>query len=293
MPALPRAPSPTGAPLALPAAFPAAHRAASPAAHQAASPPAPPPSPAVTSRRGRESKAQKHLRAHAIVEALKVAYPRSTCALDHATAFQLLVATVMSAQTTDLAVNAATRTLFKRFPDAAAMAAAPDGAIERLIDSIGLWRAKAKHIRALSRILVERHGGEVPRTMEELTALPGVGRKTATAVLGTAFGIAAGITVDTHMLRINALLRLSTKADPEKMAAELEGLVPPREWTAYTHRIIDHGRLVCVARRPRCGVCPLDHLCPSARDAKAGYKVEHDAKLPASAAGLSWRRLER
>lgn len=240
------------------------------------------------SRPGRESLAQRTLRAHAVAKALGDAYPNSTCALRHETPFQLLVATVMSAQTTDLAVNAATRRLFATYPDAQAMASAPDGAIERMIDSIGLWRAKAKNLRNLSRLLVQHHQGRVPTTLEELTALPGVGRKTATAVLGTAYGIPAGITVDTHMLRINALLRLSTKPDPDKMAADLERLLPPREWPAYTHRIIDHGRLICVARRPRCGVCPLQTLCPSAGDPKTGYKPEHDAKTPASAAGLSW-----
>jgi endonuclease-3 len=241
----------------------------------------------------RETKAQKAARAQSIAQALADAYPRSTTALDHATPFQLLVATVLSAQTTDLAVNAATRGLFNRFPDAARMAKAPDGTIEEAISSIGLWRAKAKNVRALSTILVERHDGEVPRTLDELVELPGVGRKTATAVLGQAFGMPAGITVDTHMLRINALLRLSTAAQPERMARELEALLPPQAWVAYTHRIIDHGRLVCVARRPRCGVCPLQELCPSAFSPKAGYKPANDEAEPASAKGLSWLRLSR
>lgn len=230
-------------------------------------------------------------RAKAIADRLRQAYPRSTTALDHATPFQLLVATVLSAQTTDLAVNAATRDLFKRFPDAARMAKAPDGAIEEAVSSIGLWRAKARNVRALSRILVERHGGDVPRTVEELVELPGVGRKTATAVLGQAYGLAAGITVDTHMLRINALLGLSKAKDPARMARDLEALLPPRGWVSYTHRVIDHGRLVCVARRPRCGVCPVNGLCPSAFSPKAGYKPANDDVEPASARGLSWLRL--
>lgn len=238
----------------------------------------------------RESKAQKAARAKAIAQGLREAYPRSTTALDHATPFQLLVATVLSAQTTDLAVNQATPRLFKRFPDAARMANAPDGAVEEAISSIGLWRAKARNVRALAALLVERHGGEVPRSIEELVELPGVGRKTATAVLGQAYGMAAGITVDTHMLRINALLGLSKRADPAKMAAELEALLPPGEWVSYTHRIIDHGRAVCVARRPRCGVCPLQALCPSAFAPKAGYKPANDGAEPASARGLSWLR---
>lgn len=236
----------------------------------------------------RESKADKQQRALRVVAALEAAYPESTCALDHASPFQLLVATALSAQTTDVAVNKATRTLFKRWPTPAALAAAPLRDIERTIDSIGLWRAKAKNIRALSGLLVEAFGGEVPRTIEDLTTLPGVGRKTATAVLGTAFGIRAGVTVDTHMVRINALLGLSRGTNPETIAAALETLLPPESWTAYTHRIIDHGRLVCVARRPRCGVCPLAALCPSAHSPKMGYKEENDAKAPASAKGLSW-----
>jgi len=241
----------------------------------------------------RETKAQKAARAQDIADRLRKAYPKSTTALDHGSPYQLLVATVLSAQTTDLAVNAATRSLFRRFPDAAAMAAAPDGAVEDAISSIGLWRAKAKNVRALSKLLVERHGGEVPLSVEELVELPGVGRKTATAVLGQAFGIAAGVTVDTHMLRINALLGLSKAKDPERMARDLEALLPPAEWTSYTHRVIDHGRLVCVARRPRCGVCPLASLCPSAFSPKAGYKPANDEAEPASTKGLSWKRLER
>ncbi|MFA5945071.1 MAG: endonuclease III [Candidatus Thermoplasmatota archaeon] len=238
----------------------------------------------------RETQAQKTARARAIAARLADAYPRSTCALEHETPFQLLVATVLSAQTTDLAVNRATRELFKRFPDANRLAAAPLGAIEAALSSIGLWRAKAKNIRTLSALLVDQSGGEVPQTVEELVELPGVGRKTATAVLGQAFGLAAGITVDTHMLRINALLRLSQATAPERMAKALEAMLPEAEWVAYTHRIIDHGRLVCVARRPRCGVCPVQDLCPSALSPKVGYKPANDAVEPASARGLSWLR---
>ncbi len=236
-----------------------------------------------------ETKAGRKGRALRIAVALEVAYPRSTCALRHRGAFQLLVATVLSAQTTDLAVNAVTPELFRRFPTPAAMAAAPPGSIEALIGSIGLWRAKAKSLRGLSRMLVEDFGGRVPRTVEDLVRLPGVGRKTATAVLGTTYGIAAGVTVDTHMLRINRLLGLSSATDADRMARDLEAILPPETWSAYTHRIIDHGRLVCVARRPRCGVCPLRGLCPSAGSPKAGYRPENDVQEPASAKGLSWK----
>lgn len=240
----------------------------------------------------RETQATRRQRATAIVSALAKAYPKSTCALDHESPFQLLVATVLSAQTTDLAVNRATRGLFAAYPDARALAAAPLERIEDAISTIGLWRAKARNIKALSQRLVDLHGGQVPQSLEELVDLPGVGRKTATAVLGQAFGIPAGITVDTHMMRINRLLRLSTARTPERMAADLERLIPAKDWTRYTHRIIDHGRLVCVARRPRCGVCPLQALCPGAFSPKAGYKPANDEREPASAAGLSWLRLE-
>lgn len=239
-----------------------------------------PPSPLALTRRARR-----------VARELAVLHPDAHCELDFTNAFELLVATVLSAQTTDLAVNAATRGLFKRFPDAARMSKAPEGAVEEAISSIGLWRAKAKNVRALSRILVEEHGGAVPRTIEELVELPGVGRKTATAVLGQAYGLAAGVTVDTHMLRVNALLGLSKAVDPAKLAAGLEALLPPKEWVSYTHRIIDHGRLVCVARRPRCGVCPLNGLCPSAFSPRVGYKPSNDEAEPASARGLSWLRL--
>ncbi|HEX2065423.1 MAG TPA: endonuclease III [Candidatus Thermoplasmatota archaeon] len=238
----------------------------------------------------RESLAQRRVRAAAIDAALAKAYPRSTCALDHASPFQLLVATVLSAQTTDVAVNRVTPALFARWPTAQRMARASPEAIGGVINSIGLWRAKAKNLHALAQMLVAEFGGEVPRTLEELVRLPGVGRKTATAVLGMAFHIPAGVTVDTHMVRINRLLGLTRATGPERIAKDLEALLPPERWTAYTHRVIDHGRLVCVARRPRCGACPVQALCPSAFDPKAGYRPENDEKEPASAKGLSWLR---
>ncbi len=238
----------------------------------------------------RETVAAKRQRAIAIDRGLARAYPESRCALHHRTPFQLLVATVLSAQTTDLAVNQVTPRLFAAFPNPQAMASAPDGAIESIINSIGLWRNKARNIRALSAQLVARHRGLVPRSLDELRELPGVGKKTATAVLGTAYGMAAGVTVDTHMLRINRLLGLSRHTDPEKMAHDLERLLPETSWPSYTHRVIDHGRLVCVARRPRCGVCPVGQFCQSAFSPKAGYKPGNDTTRPASATALSWLR---
>lgn len=240
----------------------------------------------------RESKAAKTLRARRIARKLQGAYPESACALLHETPFQLLVATVLSAQTTDLAVNKATRGLFEEYPDAESMAQAPDGAIAMHIGGIGLWRAKAKNVRELSRRLATEFHGEVPADLDALTSLPGVGRKTATAVLGTAFGLSAGVTVDTHMVRINRLLGLTRSKTPEQIAADLEALLPSKQWPAYTHRIIDHGRLVCVANRPRCGVCPVNDDCPSSFSPRTGYKPQNDDNEPASARGLSWRRFD-
>ncbi len=248
----------------------------------------PPPLPSMA----RESKAARLLRARRIARHLEGAYPESACALIHETPFQLLVATVLSAQTTDLAVNKATRALFEEYPDAESMAQSPDGAIAMHIGGIGLWRAKAKNVRELSRRLVADFHGEVPADLDALTSLPGVGRKTATAVLGTAFGLAAGVTVDTHMVRINRLLGLTRSKTPDAIAADLEALLAPKQWPSYTHRVIDHGRLVCVANRPRCGVCPLSEECPSAFSARAGYKPQNDDNEPASAKGLSWLRFQ-
>jgi endonuclease-3 len=243
----------------------------------------------------RESKMSKRERAVRIVETLNEAYPKSTCALRHASPFQLLIATSLSAQTTDLAVNQATKELFARFPAPTMMAVASAEVIGEIINGIGLWRNKAKNAVTAAQLLVNEFdmpdGTDLPRTIEELIKLPGVGRKTATAVLGTAFGVAAGITVDTHMLRINDHLRLSRQNDPDKMAKELEALLPSDVWNHTTHLFIDHGRLVCVARRPRCGVCPIADDCPSAFDPSVGYKEANDARKPASAKGLSWLSL--
>ena len=240
----------------------------------------------------RESKAAKAERARRIARKLHDAYPDSACALIHETPFQLLVATVLSAQATDLSVNKATVGLFADYPTAEDMARAKVSDIERRINGIGLWRAKAKNVSALSKRLVADFGGKVPADLDALTTLPGVGRKTATAVLGTAFGLAAGVTVDTHMARINRLLGLTRGKTPEAIGRDLEALLPPEEWPSYTHRVIDHGRLVCVANRPRCGACPLAGDCASAFSPRAGYKPANDESEPASARGLSWLRFE-
>jgi len=187
--------------------------------------------------------------------------------LRHASAFQLLVATVLSAQCTDAMVNRVTPGLFARYPDARAMAAASPEELEPLIRPTGFFRAKARSLAGLSAALVERHGGEVPGTMAELVRLPGVGRKTASVVLGHWFGVPA-IPVDTHVLRVARRLGLTAADDPERVERDLAALWPRRAWTDGALRLILHGRRACVARRPRCEACVLAGFCPSARGAR-------------------------
>ncbi len=188
-------------------------------------------------------------------------YPNPSCALDHRSPFQLLVATILSAQCTDKRVNAVTPALFERFPTAQAFADAPLEAIEELIKSCGFYRAKAANIAQASRAIVERFGGEVPATLEELVRLPGVGRKTANVVLGNAFGIASGFVVDTHVLRLSRKIGLSDEETPEKVERDLNELVPQSDWVDGSHRLIYLGREYCIARRPQCDACPLGALC--------------------------------
>lgn len=200
-----------------------------------------------------------------ILAALKAAYPDAHCALDHRTPFELLVATVLSAQCTDARVNLVTPVLFARYPTARALAEAEPAELEEIIRSTGFFRAKARNLVGMARALVERHGGEVPADMEALRVLPGVGRKTANVVLGNAFGLNEGVTVDTHVTRLSGLLRLTAHQDPVKIERDLMRLVPRDDWTLVSHLLISHGRAVCIARRPRCGECVLRPLCPSAR----------------------------
>lgn len=212
----------------------------------------------------RESAAARAVRAGQILEWLEAAYPGAHCALEHADPYQLLVATILSAQCTDVRVNLVTPALFARFPDARTLAAGTQGEIEDLIRSTGFFRTKSKNLLAMAAALVERHGGRVPDTMDALRALPGVGRKTANVVLGNAFGMNEGITVDTHVGRIARLLRLTAATDAEKVERDLMVLFPRPRWTLLSHLLISHGRAVCIARRPRCGACPLVARCPSA-----------------------------
>jgi endonuclease-3 len=203
------------------------------------------------------------LRAQArrIVKSLEKLYPDAHCALDFETPLQLLIATILSAQCTDVRVNMVTPALFARYPDAEAFANADQRQLETLIQSTGFFRNKARSIITCCKQLVEKHGGNVPGSMEELNPLPGVGRKTANVILGNAFDV-PGITVDTHVRRLSRRLGLSTHTDPEKVERDLMRLIPKKEWTMFSHRMIFHGRQVCQARKPNCEGCTLNRICP-------------------------------
>lgn len=200
-------------------------------------------------------------RALLAVERLKPAYP-AVSELDHANPFQMLIATILSAQTTDRAVNSVTPALFTEYPDAAALAHADPRAVERLIKPTGFFHVKAKTIIACSAALVERFHGQVPPRMEDLVTLPGVGRKTANVVLGVAFDI-PGFAVDTHVIRLTHRLRLTRQSDPVKIEAQVTKLIPPAEWTGFSLRLILHGRRICIARAPRCPECVMNDFCPT------------------------------
>ena len=199
--------------------------------------------------------------ARRVVSTLESMYTEPRCALVHRGPFQLLVATILSAQCTDARVNLVTPALFARFPDPASLAAAEAGEVEGLIHSAGFFRAKARNLIAMAGRLVEAHGGAVPADLDALTALPGVGRKTANVVLGNAFDIASGVVVDTHVKRISHRLGLTASRDPEVIERELNALVARKHWVNLSHRLIEHGRKVCVARKPRCSACALAKLC--------------------------------
>ncbi len=212
--------------------------------------------------------ARQKEKALALLERLKRLHPDAHCALDHASPFQLLVATVLSAQTTDAAVNKATPKLFARFPDAKSLAAVEPVQVEPLVSTLGLFRQKAKSIVGLSRALVAEHGGDVPRSMEALTALRGVGRKTANVVLGVVWNEPEGIVVDTHVQRISQRLGWSKHKEPEKIENDLCALLPRSEWDRTSHTMIFHGRRVCFARKPACDTCGIADACPSAGHAE-------------------------
>ena len=199
-----------------------------------------------------------------LYDTLQTTYPDARCELDYGNAFELLCATILSAQCTDKRVNMVTPSLFARYPDAPALAEARQEDVEELVKTTGFFRNKAKNLIAMARALVERHGGEVPRTMEELVVLPGVGRKTANVILGNAYGINEGVTVDTHVQRLSARLGLTRETDPVKIEAALMPLFPRERWGMLSHLLIFHGRRTCDARKPRCGECTLADVCPSA-----------------------------
>jgi endonuclease III len=212
----------------------------------------------------RESQAARKLRAAAVLEGLRACYPDAKTELDFATPFHLVIATLLSAQATDVSVNAATPALFARYPTPEAMGAATPEEVEPYVKTIGLYRNKAKHAVAAARLIVERFGGEVPRTVEELVTLPGVGRKTANVVVANAYGIPA-IAVDTHVGRLARRLGFSRHEDPDRVELDLQKLFPPEQWVFLHHALILHGRRVCIARRPACERCAVAELCPSRR----------------------------
>lgn len=200
----------------------------------------------------------------ALLERLYQRFPNAECALEHRSALELLVATILSAQCTDARVNAVTQDLFRNYRTAADYANADPAQFEEQIRSTGFFRNKTRNVIGMAEALVERHGGQVPDTMDQLTRLPGVGRKTANVVLGTWFGKNEGVVVDTHVARIARRLRLTRHTDPEKIERDLMRLLPRSEWTRFSHTLIHHGRQICEARRPRCEICPVADLCPSA-----------------------------
>jgi len=203
-------------------------------------------------------------RATALVSAFRRVYPEAHCELTFASPFQLLVATILSAQCTDKRVNIVTPGLFQKYPDAAALAKAPQEELEAMIRSTGFFRSKAKSLRAAAATIVAEHGGKVPSTMESLTALPGVGRKTANVVLGNAYGKNEGIVVDTHVARLSFRLGLTRQLTPEKIERDLMKRIPRADWANFSHWLIWHGRRRCYARKPDCAGCEVQTLCPTA-----------------------------
>ena len=219
-----------------------------------------------TSAKVRPGKTKKPLapeRVAAILDALAKTYPGVVCALNHRNAWELTIATILSAQCTDVRVNLVTPALFKMFPTPKAMANASLPELEELIRTTGFFRNKAKSIQGASRVVVEEFGGAVPQTMDEMLRLPGVARKTANVVLGSWYGIADGVVVDTHVLRLSRRLELTKETSPEKVERDLVKILPQSRWIAFSHELIHHGRQVCVARKPRCADCSLETVCNS------------------------------
>jgi endonuclease-3 len=210
----------------------------------------------VTSKTNLKTRAQK------IREGLFQTYPGATCALNHGNAFELAVATILSAQCTDERVNIVTRNLFKKYPTPRAFADAEPAKLELDIRPTGFYRNKARSIQGFAKAIVEQFGGDVPKDMEALVKLPGIGRKTANVILGTAYGLASGVVVDTHVSRLAQRMGLTKEEDPEKIEQDLMRLLPAEDWIAFGHAMIWHGRKICNARKPKCSDCPLEKECP-------------------------------
>jgi endonuclease-3 len=214
-------------------------------------------------KRGKTANPLAPERVKAILDALRKTYPNVVCALTHHNAFELTIATILSAQTTDVGVNKVTPELFRMYPTPKKLAEASLPEIERIIRTTGFYRAKAKNIQGAARVLVGRFGGKVPETIEEMIQLPGVARKTANVVLGSWYGIASGVVVDTHVLRLSRRLELTKETDPVKVEKDLEKVIPQDRWIQFSHELIHHGRQICIARKPRCVDCSLEKLCNS------------------------------
>src|SRR5215471_19008756 len=211
--------------------------------------------------RGRTPDPTNPKRVTAILQKLDEAYPDATCELKHANPFQLLISTILSAQCTDVRVNQVTATLYQKYPNPQAFAYANPSELEQEIRPTGFFRNKTKSVMGASKAVVEKFAGEVPRTMEEILTLPGVARKTGNVVLGTAYGIAAGVVVDTHVQRLSNRLELTKNQDPKKIEQDLMKVIPQDKWIKFSHQLIWHGRRVCIARKPRCAICSLESLC--------------------------------
>jgi endonuclease-3 len=233
--------------------------------------------PAITATERRDRRKRAPSIAPKTLARLAKQHPTAHCELDHRSPFQLICSVVLSAQTTDANVNKATPALFARFPDARALAAVEPIEVEPFVASLGFFRMKSKSLVGLARALVEKHGGEVPRTLDELVALPGVGRKTANVVLGVLWNIPEGVVVDTHVMRLSQRLGWTKHTDPEKIERDLCAILPRKEWDHTGHVLIFHGRRCCYARKPDCAACSVSDVCPAAFDA------EHVGRKPARA----------
>jgi endonuclease III len=231
--------------------------------------------------RGAKLKLKTPEEARQVLALLRAAHPDAHCELDHQDAFQLIVATVLSAQSTDVAVNQVTPDLFKRWPDPLALGRAEQSQMEKAIGRLGMFRQKSKNLIGLAQRLVTRHGGQVPRTLAELVELPGVGRKTANVVLGVAFGAPEGVVVDTHVQRISQRLGWTRHTDPADIEQDLMRIFPRADWDILSHTLIFHGRRICTARKPACAACPVSKLCPCAFRAESVGRKPPRLRAPA------------